>query len=125
KPDGGPSMGKGGPVAGQEYRPEQFQPQQPQGQPDKSDVHPTYRPMEPSHETPISCGGPELIYNGSFEAGFNGVPWGDAGKGWDAFTNGGAANYGFYDEEWDIVVADGNHGQLIEINSKSVYPTDD
>ena len=124
KPDGGPSMGKGGPVAGQEYRPEQFQPQQPQGQPDKSDVRPTYRPMEPSHDYPVSCGGPELIYNGSFEAGFNGVPWGDAGKGWDAFTNGGAANYGFYDEEWDIVVADGNHGQLIEINSKAVYPTD-
>lgn len=125
KPDGGPSMGKGGPVAGQEYRPEQFQPQQPQGQPDKSDARPTYRPMEPSHDYPVSCGGPELIYNGSFEAGFNDVPWGDAGKGWDAFTNGGAANYGFYDEEWDIVVADGNHGQLIEINSKSVYPTDD
>jgi LysM repeat protein len=52
------------------------------------------------------------------------VPWGDVGRGWDAFTNGGAANYGFYDEEWDVVVADGQHGQLIEINSKAVYPTD-
>lgn len=136
--DGGkPSQydGVGGPVQGQEYRPEQFQPQGPQAQgPQQSgpqtyenkqeDYRPTYRPIAPNDDQPLSCGGPDLIYNGSFEGGFNDVPWGVVGKGWDAFTNGGAANYGFYDEEWDIVVADGNHGQLIEINSKAVYPTD-
>ncbi len=71
-----------------------------------------------------ACVGTSLVYNGSFEQGFVEVPWGDVGRGWEAFTNGGAANYGFYDEQWDIVVADGDHGQLIEINSKAVYPTD-
>jgi LysM repeat protein len=117
--------GIGGPVTGQEYRPEQFQPQGPQAPENKPDDHrPTYRPVVRDEDAPLSCGGPELIYNGNFEAGFNEVPWGDVGKGWNALTNGGAANYGFYDEEWDIVVADGNHGQLIEINSKAVYPTD-
>lgn len=132
--------GIGGPVPGQEYRPEQFHPQgpqahvpQPQGpQQPVAQVHeqkhdeyrPTYRPWQPDEDYQFVCGGPDLLYNGSFEAGFNDVPWGVVGKGWNAFTNGGAANYGFYDEEWDVVVADGNHGQLIEINSKAVYPTD-
>lgn len=73
---------------------------------------------------PVSCGGPDLIYNGSFEQGFVETAYGDVGRGWEAFTNGGAVNYGFYDEEWDVVIADGHHGQLIEISSKSVYPTD-
>jgi LysM repeat protein len=136
--DGKGYDGVGGPVPGQEYRPEQFNPQGPQAQGQQGpqaqgpqpqqgkpeEYRPTYRPSEPNHDYPLSCGGPDLVYNGSFEAGFNEVPWGEVGKGWDAFTNGGAANYGFYDEEWDIVVADGNHGQLIEINTKSVYPTD-
>jgi LysM repeat protein len=126
--------GVGGPVAGQEYRPEQFGgPQGPQAEgphaqgPEsyENEAHESYRPVGPRQEEyPVSCGGQDLVYNGSFEAGFVDVPWGEVGKGWDAFTNGGAANYGFYDEEWDIVVADGNHGQLIEINSKAVYPTD-
>lgn len=83
----------------------------------------TYRPQLVTGDT-TACTGENLVYNGSFEQGFVDVPWGEVGRGWQAFTNGGAANYGFYDEEWDIVVADGEHGQLIEINSKSVYPTD-
>jgi LysM repeat protein len=133
--------GIGGPVQGEEYRPEQFEPhgqqgqgQQGQGGPQaqgpqahegKPEEHrPTYRPVEQHNDYPVSCGGPDLVYNGNFEGGFVEVPWGDVGKGWNAITNGGATNYGFYDEEWDIVVADGNHGQLIEINTKSVYPTD-
>lgn len=138
------SDGVGGPVQGQEYRPEQFNPQGPQQQgpqqqgpqqpgPYQQENRPqeqrpqeqqSYRPIAPSHDYPVSCGGEDLIYNGSFEAGFNDVAWGIVGKGWDAFTNGGAANYGFYDEEWDVVVADGNHGQLVEISTKSIYPTD-
>jgi LysM repeat protein len=83
----------------------------------------TYRPQIVTGES-MSCSGQNLIFNGSFEQGFVAVPWGEVGRGWEAFTNGGAANYGFYDEQWDIVVADGDHGQLIEINSKAVFPTD-
>jgi LysM repeat protein len=120
--------GIGGPVQQPGSGPQAYQPQETRPQewhPQESGPQPqTYRPTAPSQDYPISCGGPELIYNGNFEAGFVEVPWGDVGRGWEAFTNGGAANYGFYDEEWDVVVADGQHGQLIEINSKSVYPTD-
>ncbi len=70
------------------------------------------------------CNGPDLIFNGSFERGFNHLSFGDVGRGWGAINNGGAANYGYYDEQWDQVIVDGKHGQLLEINSKSVYPTD-
>jgi hypothetical protein len=70
------------------------------------------------------CAGPELIYNGGFEQGFIPVAVGHVGRGWGFFTNGGAANYGFYDEQWPPVVAEGQHGQLIEINSKGIYPSD-
>lgn len=62
---------------------------------------------------PLICGGSSLLANGDFEGGFiNGV-----GKYWQAFDNGGAAGYGFYDEMWTPVIADGAHGQLIEINT--------
>jgi LysM repeat protein len=71
-----------------------------------------------------SCTGQELIYNGGFEQGFIPVAVGHVGRSWGYFTNGGAANYGFYDEQWPPVVAEGQHGQLIEINSKGVYPAD-
>lgn len=66
----------------------------------------------------------ELVYNGGFEQGFNPVADGHVGKGWGYFTNGGAANYGFYDEQWPPVVAEGAHGQLIEINTKGRMPAD-
>lgn len=133
KPGGGPSMGVGGPLPGEGYKPEQFpqqpQPQAPQG-PQAHENHsqeyrPTYRPSTSNvDDYPVSCGGPNFVSNGSFEEGFVPVPWGVVGKDWEAFTNGGAANYGFYDEQWDVVVADGDHGQLIEINSKAIFPTD-
>jgi LysM repeat protein len=74
---------------------------------------------------PLICNGQDLVSNGSFEQGFNRTPLGEVGRGWGAFTNGGAAAYGFYDEEWRPVIADGHHGQLIEINSKGIYPTQD
>ncbi len=46
------------------------------------------------------------------------------GSGWQCFTNGGAANYGFYDDQWDRTVAEGNHSQLIEINTKNIMVGD-
>jgi LysM repeat protein len=60
-----------------------------------------------------TCSGANLLANGNFEGGFAG----GVGKGWASFTNGGAAAYGFYDEQWKPVVKDGAHGQLIEINT--------
>lgn len=67
------------------------------------------------------CSGPNMIANGGFENGFaaNGV-----GLYWSGFTNGGQANYGFYDEMWPPVVSEGNHSQLLEINSKGLAATD-
>jgi LysM repeat protein len=71
-----------------------------------------------------ACSAQELVYNGGFEQGFNVVAVGHVGKSWGYFTNGGAANYGFYDEQWPPVVVEGVHGQLIEINSKGVVAPD-
>ncbi|HDN80763.1 MAG: hypothetical protein DRI61_08720 [Chloroflexi bacterium] len=56
----------------------------------------------------------ERITNGSFEEGFG--PDG-VGLGWQKFDNGGNATYGWYDDTWDPVVWDGDHSQLIEINT--------
>ena len=73
--------------------------------------------VPPAAET---CGGANLLANGNFEGGFtNGV-----GKGWASFTNGGAAAYGFYDEQWKPVIKDGTHGQLIEINTWGLAASD-
>ncbi len=67
-----------------------------------------------------SCSGANLLANGNFEGGFaNGV-----GKSWASFTNGGAAAYGFYDEQWKPVIKDGTHGQLIEINTWGLAASD-
>ena len=70
------------------------------------------------------CTNDDRVYNGGFEAGFNPIALGHVGKGWGYFTNGGAANYGFYDDQWPPVVAEGAHSQLIEINTKGVFPAD-
>ena len=43
--------------------------------------------------------------------------------GWNCFTN-AAGNYGFYDDQWEPVVADGKHSQLIEINGKGLMAPD-
>lgn len=62
-----------------------------------------------------------LLVNGNFEHGFSYRDGcGHVGIGWGCFTNGGQAVYGFYDEEWDPVVADGEHSQLLEINTKGL-----
>jgi len=71
--------------------------------------------------SPLATVDTELLINGDFEGGFvyqDGC--GMVGKGWQCFTNGGAAAYGFYDEMWDPVVWDGEHSQLIEINTKQI-----
>lgn len=81
-----------------------------------------YYPPAPSHT--VTCDGPELVYNGSFEHGFNVTGTGNVGKGWGAFTNGGAAGFGFYDEQWLPAVSDGVHSQLIEMNAKDYNPGD-
>ena len=107
KPDG--EM-MGGPEGQAQWRP----PSKPMGEP----------PMKPMAEPAMVCGGENLVYNGGFEYGFNPATIGDVGRGWGSFTNGGAAAYGFYDEQWDPVVAEGEHGQLIEINTKGFMPAD-
>jgi LysM repeat protein len=74
---------------------------------------------------PLSCGGRNLIVNGSFESGFSMIPGcGVVGSGWGCFTNGGSAEYGFYDDMWPPVVKDGAHSQLIEINTKQFAASD-
>ena len=42
---------------------------------------------------------------------------GMVGNGWHWFHNGGRAEYGFYDETWKPVIYDGEHAQLIEIDT--------
>ena len=71
-----------------------------------------------------SCSAQNLVANGNFEDGFNPTAIGHVGKSWGWFTNGGAANYGFYDEQWPPVVSGGSHGQLIELNSKGLAAAD-
>ncbi|RME64107.1 MAG: hypothetical protein D6790_03695, partial [Caldilineae bacterium] len=78
----------------------------------------------PSGDAGQVCGGANLADNGNFEAGFNATGLGHVGKSWGAFTNGGAANYGFYDDQWPPVVAEGGHSQLIEINTKGLAAAD-
>jgi len=101
---GKPGYGIGGPAPDA--------PAQPVGQP------------QPAPVAGGSCSTQELIYNGGFEQGFNAVAAGHVGKSWGYFTNGGAANYGFYDDQWPPIIAEGAHAQLIEINSKGIYPAD-
>lgn len=68
----------------------------------------------------LACSTTNLVTNGNFESGFtNGV-----GNGWTSFTNGGAAAYGFYDEQWTPVIKDGANGQLIEINTWGLAAAD-
>jgi LysM repeat protein len=82
-------------------------------------------PCVPQPLPPVGvCMGPNLVYNGNFESGFNPIAVGHVGNSWGYFTNGGAANYGFYDDQWPRVVSDGKHSQLIEINTKGIYPAD-
>ena len=65
----------------------------------------------------LAGGATERLTNGDFEEGFHFTPAGEVGNGWHWFHNGGEASYGFYDETWAPVVYDGQHSQLLEINT--------
>ncbi len=94
----------------------------PQPLPQPLPVHPV-QPVQPVHppvvvsQPQLVCDGPNLLANGNFEGGFD--AYGTA-KYWTAYNNGGAANYGYYDDTWPPVVAEGKHAQLLEINSKGL-----
>lgn len=62
-------------------------------------------------------GSTERLTNGDFESGFYQGPAGYVGNGWSWFNNGGQATYGYYDETWAPVIYDGQHSQLLEINT--------
>ncbi len=71
------------------------------------------------------------LHNGNFEAGFYTQPGcgsegyeGQVGNGWNCFTNGRAARYGFYADAWAPVVSEGQYSQLIEINTWGVPNAD-
>lgn len=62
-----------------------------------------------------------VIFNGGFESGFstlNGC--GLVGTGWNCFTNGGAVNTSFHDDQWEPTVAEGTHSQLVSMDTKGV-----
>jgi hypothetical protein len=65
----------------------------------------------------LAGGATERLTNGNFEEGFHFTPAGLVGNGWQWFHNGGEATYGFYDETWAPVIYDGQHSQLLEINT--------
>ena len=96
-------------------------------QPPPTAVPPTQQPPAtavpptPAPPTELVCDGPNLLLNPGFEEGFD--PDGTATK-WGKFNNGGRANYGYYDEQWGPVVAEGAHAQLLEINTYGHMPTD-
>ncbi len=89
----------------------------------KPPVSPCNGPCEEEAEQApaLTCSGANLVRNGDFELGFNTFHgFGDVGKQWKPFTNGGAAGYGFYNEMWAPVVHGPTHAQLIEINTKGL-----
>ena len=65
----------------------------------------------------LAGGATERLTNGNFESGFYQGPAGSVGNGWHWFNNGGQAAYGYYDETWAPVIYDGQHSQLLEINT--------
>ncbi len=67
-----------------------------------------------------------VLTNGGFEEGFTYVPdCGMVANGWSCFTNGGAADYGFYADRWGPVVKSGHYSQLIEINTHRMWGQND
>jgi hypothetical protein len=72
----------------------------------------------------LAGGATERLTNGDFEEGFHFTPAGEVGNGWHWFHNGGEASYGFYDETWAPVVYDGQHSQLLEINTLGLGGSD-
>ena len=54
-----------------------------------------------------------VLRNGNFEEGFQAN---EVGKQWNSFNNGSAA-FSFHIDDWELVVVEGEHTQLIEIKS--------
>ena len=55
--------------------------------------------------------GPNLLQNGGFEDGF--AP-NEVAEGWASFRTGNAAS-SFHDDQWELVVVEGEHSQMLEI----------
>ena len=72
--------------------------------------------------TKLVCDGDNLLSNGNFESGFK--PLAGTGRYWKPFNNGGSAAYGYYDDHWAPVVANGKHSQLLEINTYGASTTE-
>ena len=67
----------------------------------------------------------DALGNGGFEQGFNQVDGcGVVCLQWDCFNIGGAAEYGFYEDQWSYVVYEGKSSQMIEINTKNLAAGD-
>ena len=71
--------------------------------------------------TKLVCDGPNLLQNSGFEKGFDAD---GTGRYWAPFKNDGRAAYGYYDDTWGPVVAEGKHAQLLEINTHGQATTD-
>jgi LysM repeat protein len=82
---------------------------------------PTEKPTAAPTPPELTCDGSNLLKNGDFESGFEASA---VAKEWHSFTNGGAAGFGFYDETWKPAVFQGDHAQMIEINSKGIASPD-
>jgi hypothetical protein len=54
-----------------------------------------------------------VLRNGNFEEGFQAN---EVGKQWNSFNNGSAA-FSFHIDDWELVVVEGEHTQLIEIKN--------
>jgi hypothetical protein len=65
----------------------------------------------------LAGGATERLANGSFEGGFYATPVGAVGNHWKWFTNEGQITYGYHDDTWAPVIYDGQHSQLIELNT--------
>jgi hypothetical protein len=59
-------------------------------------------------------GGENTLQNGDFEGGFGGD---GVATAWSRFQNEGQACYSWHDDTWNQVVYDGEHSQLLEINT--------
>lgn len=68
-------------------------------------------------ETVVVGGEGQFLTNGDFEGGFESMAKGAVGKGWGWFDSGGETAYRFQDDIWAPVVYDGQHSQLMVIDT--------
>jgi len=68
----------------------------------------------------LAQGPTNLVQNGSFEDGF--VEGLGVANNWEHFASGNV-DPGFYDDTWSLVVADGEHAQLIELIDSTATDT--